>query len=127
AKGGELVEGPPHRVIELRFAGMRHQHVDQVHRRLPQDAGRLAALVAIDDASRWVRGGAIDGGELERGARDPRRVTILASQVRGTSAGSLVEVKAGWKGLVGPRVVVPAGSDDPRAGGQVVRPVLDPF
>ena len=86
---------------------------------------RLSAVAAVDAAAGWILGGSIDAGELQRCARDPCRVTVLAPQKRGTPACRLVELGSSGKSPIPPCVVVPAGADYPGVGQQAFRPLLD--
>ena len=89
----ELASRTPvaHRV-EVRVVGDEHVPLLEPPRGLlAEHAGRLAVLVALDDAARDVE---VAVRERERGRVEPERVVVLRDQPGGRVAGDRVEVVA---------------------------------
>ncbi len=84
---------------------------------LADDAGGVAGGVAINLAANGVGGGRGDAGGEEGGGVGDNDVAVCAVEDGGVTGGDLVEVLAGGQGARRPPGVVPAGAEDPLAGG----------
>ena len=90
--------------------------LDQRQRRLADDAGRLAVLVAVDPAAVRVGRVAVDAGQRQRPAVGGADVVAHPQEQDRVVGRDRVEVGAGRVAAVGePRVVV-AATDDPSPG-----------
>ena len=106
-------------------AGRRNHFVDQLLRRLAQDAGGFAAGIEVDgSALRWL-GFAGDAGGGERGGVGDGDVAVDAIEKRRVTAGDLVEILARGQRLLGPQRVIPVAAGEPVAGGRGLREGLD--
>ena len=120
----EVGEYLAYRRVQRALRLARHQAEDELHRRLAQDAGRLALGVAVDGSARRILGASLEARHAQRLRRNPRRVPVLPPQIGGTSARRGVEPPPRGEGRVRPAVVVPTGAHDPRVPWQRLRALL---
>jgi hypothetical protein len=109
--------GPGQPVFHLFLAVRRNPLGHQRHRRLAQDAGRLAAGVAFDASARRIRRGSHDSGRCQRSAVDPCRVTVGGDRVDRPVGHDRIELRLVQLALE--ERYVPSPAADPR----LVRPL----
>ena len=80
AEAGEIAERRVEIRAERSALRARDQRCDEVHRRLAQDAGRLAMRIALEAATGWIVGRRFEAGEASRPRRGPCRVPVVAGQ-----------------------------------------------
>ena len=113
ALGEQGVVGGPKRGTNVVLAGLRHVHLDEVHRQVDQDARRPAILVADDLAADRIRGVVVDTGERHGGAVGPARVAVGAAQPDRPVGDHRIDIARARERIARPQDLVPAAPDDP--------------
>ncbi len=123
ARDGEA-ETCAHRVQPLLVGDLREDETaaELPRRLLAEDAARLAALVQLDDAARYLQ---VAVRRSERRGVEPQRMPVLRHQGRGRLARDGVERVAVRLDGGAPLAAAPAGSADPSSRRRVARGVRD--
>ena len=112
---GDLLRGGENARLAQLGGRRRHFRIDQVHRAVDEDAGRIAGRIAQKPSALGIRRRGGDSGGAHGGGVGDAGVSVDAADPDRMIGDGGIERRGGRELLVGPAVLIPAAAEDPFA------------